>query len=162
MGCFLSVRGEKLVSLLLRNVCVFDYAAWFWVKIKGLSVVGNGCKDRQTCNASIAFVGYWGVMFVSCIASSNISYVDYQWFIFVWYKKVSSIWVVLIRNHLGCYHYSTFISCIQYSCNCISDSKFKPLFPFGFWFVTTSFFLTNVILNLWYSRFHTTTAFTIC
>ena len=35
--------------------------------------------------------------------SSNISNTDYQWFTFVWYKNVSSIWVVLIRNHLECY-----------------------------------------------------------
>ena len=42
----------------------------------------------------------------SLLSSSNLSYSDYQRITFLWYKNVSSIRVVLIRKHLGCYRQS--------------------------------------------------------
>ena len=48
-------------------------------------------------------IGDYIILNLLLLHSSNIFYTDYQWFILVWYKNVSSIWVVLIRNHLGCY-----------------------------------------------------------
>ena len=51
--------------------------------------------------------------------SSNISYTDYQQIIFAWYKNVSSIRVVLIEKHLGCYHSTLYFIVYFYMTNFI-------------------------------------------
>ena len=49
----------------------------------------------------------------SYFTSSNISYTDYQFITFLWYKNVSSIRVVLISKHLGCYRYSYHLTSLR-------------------------------------------------